>query len=86
MLQFFSLLSCRLFTAQHVSGVFPSIIKSSMTAVSAYGFTFVSWRQLCCVRNRKRRSNTANTKPNPELHHSTSHLQNLLLYYGYDIL
>ena len=29
MQQFFSLLSRRLFTAQHVSGVFPSIIKSS---------------------------------------------------------
>jgi hypothetical protein len=43
MQQLFSLLSCRLFTAQHVSGVFPPIIKSSMTAVAASGFTFVSW-------------------------------------------
>jgi hypothetical protein len=31
------------FTAQHVSGVFPPIIRSSMTAVAASGFTFVSW-------------------------------------------
>jgi hypothetical protein len=52
MQQFFSLLSWRLFTAQHVSGVFPLIIKSSMTAVAASGFTFVSWWQPCCVRDR----------------------------------
>jgi hypothetical protein len=32
------------FTAQHVSGIFPPIIRSSMTAVAAFGFTFVSWR------------------------------------------
>ena len=35
MQQFFSLLSWRLFTAQHVSGVFPPIISSSVTAVAA---------------------------------------------------
>ena len=39
----FSLLSWRLFTAQHVSGVLPPIIRSSTTAVAASGFTFVSW-------------------------------------------
>jgi hypothetical protein len=32
-----------LFTAQHVSGDFPPIIRSSITAVAASGFTFVSW-------------------------------------------
>ena len=49
MQQFFSLLSWRLFTAQHVSGVFPPIIRSSVTAVAASGFTFVSW---CPARPR----------------------------------
>jgi len=43
MQQFFILLSSRLFTAQHVSGVFPPIIRNSMTAVAASGFTFLSW-------------------------------------------
>ena len=43
MQQFSSLLSWRLFTAQYVSGIFPPIIRSSMTAVAASGFTFVSW-------------------------------------------
>jgi hypothetical protein len=43
MQKFFSLLSWRLFTSQHVSGVFPPIIISSMTAVAVSGFTFVSW-------------------------------------------
>jgi hypothetical protein len=52
MQQFFSLLSWRLFTAQHVSGVFPPIIRSSMTAVATSGFTFVLWWQSCCVRGR----------------------------------
>jgi hypothetical protein len=33
MQEFFSLLSWRLFTAQHVSGVYPPMIRSSMTAV-----------------------------------------------------
>jgi len=47
-----SLLSWRLFTAQHVSGVFPPIIRSSMTALAASDFTFLSWWQLCCVRGR----------------------------------
>jgi hypothetical protein len=40
MQQFSSLLSSSLFTAQNVSGVFPPIIKSSMTAVAASGFTY----------------------------------------------
>jgi hypothetical protein len=39
MQQFFSLLSWRLFTAQHVLGVFPPIIRSSMTAVATSSFT-----------------------------------------------
>ena len=56
MQQFFSLLSWRLFTAQHVSGVFPPIIRSSMTAVAASGFTFVSWWESCCVRGRAGRT------------------------------
>jgi len=40
------------YTAQHVSGVFPPIIRSSVTAVAASGFAFVSWRQSCCFRGR----------------------------------
>jgi hypothetical protein len=55
MQQFFILLSWRLFTAQHVSGVFPPIIRSSVTAVAASGFTFISWWQSCCVRGRASR-------------------------------
>jgi hypothetical protein len=54
MQQFSSLLSWRLFTAQRVSGVHSSIIRSSMTAVAASGFYFVSWWQSCCVRGRPR--------------------------------
>ena len=50
MQQFSSLLSWRLFTAQHVSDVLPPIIRSSMTAVAASGFTFVLWWEPCCVR------------------------------------
>jgi len=64
MQQFSSLLSWRLFTIQHVSGVFPAIIKSSMTAVAASGFTFVSWWQSCCVRGRAGRP-TALLPPRP---------------------
>jgi hypothetical protein len=40
MQQFSSLLSRRLFTAQHVLGIFPPIIRNSMTAVAASGFTY----------------------------------------------
>ena len=39
----FSFLSWRLFAPQQVSGVFPPIIRSSMTAVAASVFIFVSW-------------------------------------------
>jgi hypothetical protein len=49
MQQFFSLLSWRFFRAQHVSGVFPPIIRISETAAAASGFTFVSWWHSCCV-------------------------------------
>jgi hypothetical protein len=52
MQQFFSLLSWRLFTAQNVLGVFPPIIRSSMTAVAVSGFTFVTWWHSCCVCGR----------------------------------
>jgi hypothetical protein len=45
----FQFIFWHLFTAQHVSGVFPPIIRSSMTAVAASGFTFVSWWESCCV-------------------------------------
>jgi len=45
---FSSLLSWCLFTAQHVSGVLTSIIRSSTTAVAASGFTVVAWWQQCC--------------------------------------
>jgi hypothetical protein len=34
---------CNNFPAQHVSGVFSPIIRSSMTAVAASDFTFISW-------------------------------------------
>jgi hypothetical protein len=68
MQQFFSLLSWCLFTAQQVSGVFSPIIRGSMTAVAASGFTSVSWWQSCCVRGRAGRpagptTNTARLSP-----------------------
>ena len=62
MQQFFSLLSWRLFTAQHVSGVFPPIIRSSVTSVAASGFPFVSWRKPCCIRGRAGRSTWPRTQ------------------------
>jgi hypothetical protein len=63
MQQFSSLFSWRLFTAQHVLGVLPPIIRSSMIAVAASGFTFISWWQSCCVRGRAGR---------PDYEHSTA--------------
>jgi len=36
-------ITCRLFTAQHVSGVLTPIIRSSTTAVAASGFTIRAW-------------------------------------------
>jgi hypothetical protein len=66
---FFSLLFWRLFTAQLISGVFPPIIRSSMTTVAASGFTFVSWWQSCCVRGRAGRP--ARPRTQHDCHHST---------------
>jgi len=69
MQQFSSLLSWRLFTAQHVSGVFPPIIRSSTTAVAASSFTFVSWWYPCCVRGRAGRP--ARPRTQHGYHHDT---------------
>jgi len=45
----------------------PPIIRSSMTAVKASGFTFVSWWQPCCVRGRVGpTTNTARLSPRYE--------------------
>jgi hypothetical protein len=43
MQQFIQLITCRLFTAQYVSGVLKPIITSSTIAVAAFGFTFGAW-------------------------------------------
>jgi hypothetical protein len=69
MQQFFSLLSWRLFTAQHVSGVLPPIIRSSTTTVAASGFTFVSWWQPCSVRGRTGRP--ARPRTQHDYYHNT---------------
>ena len=69
MQQLFNLLSWRLFTAQHVSGVFPPIIRSSMTSVAASGFTFVLWWQSCVVRGRAGRP--ARPRTQHDYHHDT---------------
>jgi hypothetical protein len=68
MQQFSSLLSWRLFTARHFSGIFPPTIRSSMTAVAASGFTSVSWWQSCCVPARPRTQHDCHhdTKVKPE--------------------
>jgi hypothetical protein len=69
MQQFSSLLSWRLFTVQNVSGVFSPIISSSMIAVAASDFTFVSWWLLCCVRGRAGRP--ARPRTQHDCHHDT---------------
>ena len=63
MQQFSSLLSWRLFTAQHVSGVLAPINRSSVTAVVASGFTFLSWWQPCCVRGQAGYHHYTKVKP-----------------------
>jgi hypothetical protein len=70
MQQFSRILSWRLFTAQHVSGVVPPIIRSPMTAVAASGFTFVSWWQSyrVCGRAGQPAGQTTNTA---RLYHDT---------------
>ena len=70
MQHFSSLLSWRLFTAQHVSGIFPSIIRRSVTALAASGFTFVSWWQSWCVRGRA--GCPARPRTQYDYHHDTN--------------
>jgi len=64
--KFSNLLSWRLFTAQHVSGVSPPIIRSSVTAMAASGSTFVS-RWYSSARPRTQHDCHHNTKVKPEV-------------------
>jgi hypothetical protein len=43
MQQFPNFIAGHLCTAQHISGVLTPIIRSSTTAVAAFGFTFEAW-------------------------------------------
>jgi hypothetical protein len=63
---FYSLLSWRLFTAQHVLGVFPPIIRNSMTAEAASGFTFMVTVVLCLWSGRLCNRYHHDTKVKPE--------------------
>jgi hypothetical protein len=50
-------------------GVFPPIIRSSMTAVAGSGFTFVSWWQSCCAHGWAGRP--ARPRTQHDCHHDT---------------